>query len=229
MNNVKKISDQQLADAVAKSTSVQGTLRYLGLSLEGGSHSYYSRRIKVLALDISHHVRSYKQRSKPSEIKLSAAEILVKRDSGGRQKSKLLKRALLEIGREYVCEKCCQVPEWLGSPLTLDIDHINRDWLDDRCENLRFLCPNCHSQFTRGLLVVRAKKVAYTPRPMRHDIRQRAVTLDDDELKALVWSKPIREAAKNFDISDVALKKECKCRGIETPPVGYWLKRENRK
>ena len=36
--------------------------------------------------------------------------------------------------------------------LTLDVDHINENWLDDRLENLRFLCPNCHSQFSRKLL-----------------------------------------------------------------------------
>lgn len=33
---------------------------------------------------------------------------------------------------------------WLNKPLTLDVDHINEDRLDDRLENLRFLCPNCH-------------------------------------------------------------------------------------
>jgi hypothetical protein len=53
--------------------------------------------------------------------------------------------------------------------------------------------------------------------------------VDDEELKRIVWEKPMREAASKFGISDVALKKECKCRGIETPPIGYWLKRENRK
>lgn len=35
--------------------------------------------------------------------------------------------------------------EWLGQPITLQIGHINGDWRDNRRENLRYLCPNCHA------------------------------------------------------------------------------------
>jgi 5-methylcytosine-specific restriction endonuclease McrA len=44
--------------------------------------------------------------------------------------------------------KClfCKTKEWLGKPLTLELDHVNGDNTDNRRENLRFLCPNCHSQ-----------------------------------------------------------------------------------
>ena len=72
------------------------------------------------------------------------------RKTGGRAKRVQLKRAMIESGVEEKCSKCGQPPTWLGSELTLDIDHINENWLDDRIENLRFLCPNCHSQFSRN-------------------------------------------------------------------------------
>lgn len=46
----------------------------------------------------------------------------------------------------YKCEQCGLGPSWNNAPLTLQLDHRNGDCCDDRLENLRWLCPNCHSQ-----------------------------------------------------------------------------------
>lgn len=57
-----------------------------------------------------------------------------------------LKRRLLRAGiLEYRCY-VCGLTEWNGQPLSLQLDHINGVHLDHRIENLRLLCPNCHSQ-----------------------------------------------------------------------------------
>lgn len=57
-----------------------------------------------------------------------------------------IKRRLLRAGLlENRCEEC-GISEWLGEPLTVQIDHINGVHDDYRLENLRMLCPNCHSQ-----------------------------------------------------------------------------------
>lgn len=58
----------------------------------------------------------------------------------------MLRRALLESGMPYECATCGINAMWRGQPLTLDIDHIDGDFLNNEIENLRFLCPNCHRQ-----------------------------------------------------------------------------------
>lgn len=44
------------------------------------------------------------------------------------------------------CERCGLKDTWNGKSITLELDHINGNSDDNRLENLRFLCPNCHSQ-----------------------------------------------------------------------------------
>lgn len=45
----------------------------------------------------------------------------------------------------YVCSFCKNKGEWFGKELSLHLDHINGVNNDNRIENLRFLCPNCHA------------------------------------------------------------------------------------
>jgi len=50
------------------------------------------------------------------------------------------------------------------------------------------------------------------------------ITLSREDLYELVWSKPMRELAKDFGISDVALAKRCRRLGIPVPGRGYWAR-----
>lgn len=57
-----------------------------------------------------------------------------------------LKRRLLSEGiKKNECE-ICGITDWLGKPIVLQLDHVNGDSHDHRLENVRIVCPNCHSQ-----------------------------------------------------------------------------------
>jgi len=73
------------------------------------------------------------------------AELLVENGQAGkaqRIKARLLKEGLIKDR----CEICGLGPEWQGQQLVLPLDHRNGNRRDWRLENLRVLCPNCHTQ-----------------------------------------------------------------------------------
>ena len=47
--------------------------------------------------------------------------------------------------KDWKCE-LCGLTEWQNKAIVLELDHINGKNRDHRIENIRFLCPNCHSQ-----------------------------------------------------------------------------------
>jgi HNH endonuclease len=65
---------------------------------------------------------------------------------GRRTNRSHLKRRLLSAGlKQDRCEQC-GISEWQGRPLNMQLHHVNGDGTDNRLENLRLLCANCHSQ-----------------------------------------------------------------------------------
>lgn len=67
-------------------------------------------------------------------------------DRGPATSGTALKAKLIQANiKQNICEEC-GITQWNSKPITLELDHVNGNHYDNRLENLRILCPNCHSQ-----------------------------------------------------------------------------------
>lgn len=140
-----KHTDDQFRLAVRSSCSIAATLRFLGLKIAGSNYPQVRQRVQDLNCDISHWMGQAHLRGKRHNwaVKQPLSNILVK---GRYHATSSLKIRLIKEG--ILADHCyeCGLTDWMEKPLSLHLDHINGDCTDNRIENLRILCPNCHSQ-----------------------------------------------------------------------------------
>jgi hypothetical protein len=141
-----KYSDAEFTHIVKTSYSVAQVLKRLGLVPIGGNYKTVKRKVKLLNLSISHFTGQGHLRGKTHNWakKKPLEEILVK-NSDYNNTSALRRRLFRENVFEQRCYNC-GLSEWLGEPISLELEHKNGNSFDNRIENLTILCPNCHSQ-----------------------------------------------------------------------------------
>lgn len=138
-------SKESLIQAAKISTSIRQLLHKLNLREAGGNYAQIKKYLKLYQIDTSHFRgqgwnKGLTGFSKPL---LSLEQILVTESSFQSHK---LKRRLFAAGlKSPSCEECGWSKRSEDGRIPLELDHINGHSRDNRLENLRILCPNCHS------------------------------------------------------------------------------------
>jgi hypothetical protein len=141
---IDAVTDVRFAEVVSSSRSVAEALRKLGT--DGGARRRFERRLRESGLDAKHFMGQAWRRGVTTPVvqPTPLVELLV----DGRLVSptnRLKQRLIAEGLKEPRCERCFR-DRWNGRPIPLELDHANGRRDDNRLENLRILCPNCHAQ-----------------------------------------------------------------------------------
>jgi 5-methylcytosine-specific restriction endonuclease McrA len=139
---LRKYSEEELRKAIATSFSLAQTLIKLGVSPCGGNYQVLKKAINHFQIDNSHFKgqiwnKGLSMGSKQPIEKYLNNELKI---SSYKLKKKLLSLKLFT----HICSNCKR-KNWLGSPIPLELDHINGNNSDNSLSNLRLLCPNCHA------------------------------------------------------------------------------------
>jgi hypothetical protein len=233
-----KIPSSNMAELVAKSSTYSNILSFFGLNNIGGNIRTLKDRLDHDEIDHSHIVQgraSNKNRKFPGHA-VPLDEVMVENSTYSRH---ALRKRLIKDGIiPYECQTCGLGPVWLDNQLALSLDHINGIRNDNRRENLRFLCPNCHTQTE----TFAGKNTNRKPRNKCIDCNVEILKISErcskceklqrrkverptkEELEKMLWQIPTMVIAETYDVSDSAVAKWAKSYGIEKPTRGYWTK-----
>lgn len=190
---VKDWTKEELQDAISKSSSISEIiLRLTGRKKQNSGQ--WRRVLKLIekhGLDLSglpktHHERvkigTRKNRKRqPDEVIFANGSVI--------SNEQLRRRYAMRVSATQCA--VCGLRDWMGEDIEFQLDHHNGNRFDNRLENLRWLCPNCHSQtstFCRGVT--------------RPDSR---VTVPVEQLQRMVEELPIAEIARELSVHPAAI------------------------
>lgn len=230
------VTDDEFTLIVNNSSSIKEIMRALGY--KNTPYQYAGKAIKArmdklnLTLD---KTNAYDFLRVPDE------EMYCK----GSLRGGLRKRVLKDNFMPYACDICSNTGEWEGKPLTLQLDHIDGDATNNEKSNLRWLCPNCHTQtetygsknkdskrkdrFREESLcqhcnqkyVRRSRTQRFCSNKCAGLAKKKTLPVTKDELIKEITSNGFLATGKKYGVSDNAIRKWCKRYGISPKASDY--------
>lgn len=144
---MSKYTDREIEDVVKEGKSFNDAHKLLTGGSSGSSYVWFRNRVVKLGLDTSHFNPHWNASNAARISNRKRAADWLTHDESLKQR---VKRTALEQGLSDsgVAKRCsiCSLIDWQGAPLKLHIDHRDGNWRNNTVENLRYLCPNCHTQ-----------------------------------------------------------------------------------
>lgn len=172
-NAIWFMTKDQIEDLIKNSRCMKEVVRNAGIKPYTRNVEIMRLRISEYGIDISDLEKRGKElrleisRKSSSKLKIPLSDILIEKStySSSQLKDRLFREGLLK----NKCSECGLENEWNGKTIYLHMDHVNGHSDDNRIDNLRILCPNCHSQtetYCKRNFAKRTYTKTYIPCPL---------------------------------------------------------------
>lgn len=205
-----------------ESNSYSDVLRKVGFNPKGGNPNTLKKIINEYNLSTTildeNRKKLFSQCAIGTHLKIKAKiEDIFEGKYPEYQTSKLLKRLVQEGFKEMKCESC-GIVEWMGKPITLQLHHNDGNRTNNKLENLKILCPNCHSQTetyagkNSKTNKDKIKTVEISKKKKSNKISSKAP--EREVLKNKIRSIPFVKIGAEYHVSDNAVRRWCDKYGL---------------